>query len=91
MQRVTSSRMTRPRCSVKLNWTPDPHGYGGVAAHAARQGLRGDGVLLPVPAESGLASIKLRVSDRTARRSAVDARWFEVDNVQPHRVGAGDL
>jgi hypothetical protein len=33
----------------------------------------------------------LRVSNRTAWRSATDARWLVVDNVPPYRVGVGDL
>src|ERR1035437_5543543 len=45
----------------------------------------------PATAQSGLASIVLRVSNRTAWRSAADARRLVVDNVPPHRVGVGDL
>ena len=78
------------------------HGY--VVWLTADQGGRSSGPLPPlgqdfaatayVPpatAQSGLASIVLRVSNRTAWRSAADARWLVVDNVPPYRVGVGDL
>jgi len=78
------------------------HGY--VVWLTADQGGRSSGPLPPlgqdfaatayVPpatAQSGLASIVLRVSNRTAWRSAADARRLVVDNVPPHRVGVGDL
>ena len=49
------------------------------------------GFVPPATAQSGLASIVLRVSDRTAWRSAAEGRWLVVDNVAPHTVSVGDL
>jgi hypothetical protein len=47
------------------------------------------GYVPPATAASGLASNVLRVSKRTAWRSAADARWLVGDNLPPHRVGVG--
>jgi hypothetical protein len=49
------------------------------------------GYVPPATAESGLASIVLRMSNSAAWRSAADARWLVGDNVPPHRVGVGDI
>src|SRR5262245_16320651 len=49
------------------------------------------GFVPPATLDSGLASVVLRVSDRTALRSEADARWLAVDNVPPHRVSEGDV
>jgi hypothetical protein len=49
------------------------------------------GFVPPATAESGLASVVLRVLDRAAWRSEADARWLIVDNVPPHRVGEDDV
>ncbi|MDU0314081.1 hypothetical protein RKE38_10330 [Phycicoccus sp. M110.8] len=49
------------------------------------------GFVPPAPLESGLASVVLRVRDRTAFRSPADACWLVVDNVPPHQVGPGDI
>ena len=49
------------------------------------------GSVPPATAEFGLASIALRVSNRAAWRSAVDARWLVADNVPSHRVSVGDV
>ena len=49
------------------------------------------GYVPPATATSGLTSIVLRVSKRTAWRSAADARWLVGGNLPPHRVGAGDI
>lgn len=45
----------------------------------------------PDTIDSGLASVVLRVSDRTALRSEADARWLVVDNVRPNGVSEGDV
>src|SRR5580704_3408166 len=49
------------------------------------------GFVPPATIDSGLASVVLRVGDRTAWRSKADARWLVVDNVPPHRVSEGDV
>jgi hypothetical protein len=49
------------------------------------------GFVPPATLDSGLASVALRVSDRTVWRSEADARWLVVDNVPPHRVSEGDV
>ena len=49
------------------------------------------GFVPPATAETGLASIVLRVRDRTTWRSQADARWLVVDNAPPHRVSEGDV
>lgn len=49
------------------------------------------GFVPPATVESGLASVVLRVHDRTAWRSEAEATWLVVDNVPPHRAGAGDV
>lgn len=45
----------------------------------------------PATTDTGLASVVLRVVDRTAWRSPADAGWMIVDNAPPHRVGEGDV
>src|SRR6476620_9859626 len=49
------------------------------------------GYVPPATADTGLASVVLRVQDRTAWRSEADAGWLAVDNVPPYRVSEGDV
>lgn len=49
------------------------------------------GYVPPASAETGLASLALRVRNREAWRSEASARWLIVDNVAPHRVSKGDV
>lgn len=49
------------------------------------------GFVPPSTADTGLASVVLRVKDRAAWRSAADAGWLVVDNVPPYRVRDGDV
>lgn len=55
------------------------------------QDFAATGYVPPATAESALASVVLRVSDRTAWRSDADVRWLAVDNEPPHRAGPGDI
>lgn len=48
------------------------------------------GFVPPATIDTGLASVVLRVRDRTAWRSDAGAQWLVVDNVSPHRVAPGD-
>jgi hypothetical protein len=49
------------------------------------------GYVPPATARTGLASIVLRVRDRAAWQSEVDATWLVVDNVDLQRVVEGDV
>ena len=49
------------------------------------------GFVPPASLDSGLASVVLRVRDRTAWRSEADGRWLVVDNDPPYRVSEGDV
>lgn len=49
------------------------------------------GFVPPSTVDTGLASVVLRVADRSAWRSPADAAWLVVDNVPPHRLGERDV
>ncbi|GAA3527907.1 hypothetical protein AFL01nite_02950 [Aeromicrobium flavum] len=55
------------------------------------QDFAATGFVPPASADTGLASVVLRVQDRAAWRSQADAAWLVVENVPPHRVGEGDV
>jgi hypothetical protein len=55
------------------------------------QDFAATGFVPPATANTGLASVVLRVRDRTAWRSDADAGWLIVDTVPPHRVTDGDV
>lgn len=49
------------------------------------------GFVPPHTLESGLASVVLRVENRSAWRSPADACWLVVENIPPHQVRPGDV
>lgn len=57
----------------------------------ADQDYAATGFVPPATSRSGLASIVLRVHDRTAWRSSADASWLIAENVHPNAVGPGDV
>lgn len=57
----------------------------------ADQDYAATGFVPPSTADTGLASVVLRVADRAAWRSPADAGWLVVDNVPPFRLGEGEV
>lgn len=57
----------------------------------AEQDYAATGFVPPSTADTGLASVVLRVEDRVAWRSPADAGWLIVDNVPPYRVSDGEV
>ena len=55
------------------------------------QDFAATGFVPPMNADTGLASVVLRVQDRKAWRSRADAAWLVVDNVPPHGAAEGDV
>lgn len=49
------------------------------------------GFVPPGTADTALASVVLRVEDRSAWRSRADAAWLVVDNEPPHQVSVNDI
>jgi hypothetical protein len=97
---LSELRQTRP---VRIDGPLPFHGYvvwltreqggrdSGPPPTPAEQDYAATGFVPPADADSGLASVVLRVRDRTAWQSTADARWLVVDNVPPHRVSEGDV
>jgi hypothetical protein len=53
----------------------------------ADQDFAATGLVPPATPATELASVVLRVEDRTAWRSKTDAGWLVIDNQPPHQVG----